>query len=792
MSNLRLSMVMASMATLSTVMLGLGQNSFVLALLTFLAAVTSVLLTDWLAWFRLNRIVANLAMLLAAFFSLYGFLEAGSQQQLWAIANLLIYVQLVLLFQEKNRRVYGQLAMFSLLQVVVAALLSNGLEFGLLLGIYMVIAVVGFVLFFVYREVGRVGMVLPRRSWFEAPPEPPEELDAEVDGQGVIQVVQRGRALNNLIVAGRIRWPLLAMISATAVFTGVFFYTTPRTGGSNWDRGMAGHSVVGFSPEVTFDQMGQLLLDDRRVMRVSFTNARTGEAYTVIGEPYLRGAVLTNYVKGRWLQDVRSGQVAVPLESPPVVRDLVRQEVLLEPTGSNRLFSMFPLYRMATTGDELRIDPRTRHLYRSDVNSRDATYEYRYTVVTTAFNFGSQMSVIPHHNRLSNFAERARMVGDLETLLNIYSPERFPRLIALADEIVQQRAPAGNAYERARALESHFQEKGLYSYTLDMRYVNARRQQDLDPIEDFVANHRQGHCEYFASALTLMLRSQGIPARMVVGYRPDELNYVGNYFVVRQRHAHAWVEAYLKPDEIRDDMMYPQQRHAGGGWLRLDPTPVDETRQDSDADLLDRATNSFDYARWLWNDYVCRLTEERQRRALLDPLALDQSVSIARMVNAEGWSQWFRRLTGREEAEAGSRRQFPWRGIVALLVLVAGLYGGYWLIRRALPHVARLRHQWLTSAGLRRRVATVPFYQRLEATLARIGLQRAETQTQRQFAGLARQRLSQSPETAGLAEIPHRIVDAFYQVRFGQEVLGADQQAAIDQQLQQLEESLAN
>ena len=72
---------------------------------------------------------------------------------------MLIYVQMVLLFQEKNRRVYGQLAMFSLLQVVVAALLNSGLEYGVLLSMYMVIALLGFVLFFVYREVGRVGMV---------------------------------------------------------------------------------------------------------------------------------------------------------------------------------------------------------------------------------------------------------------------------------------------------------------------------------------------------------------------------------------------------------------------------------------------------------------------------------------------------------------------------------------------------------------------------------------------------------------------------------------------------------
>ena len=199
MSNLLLSIVMAIMASMSTAMLGLGQGSAVLPGMTVLAAITSVLFTDKLGWFRLNRIVANLAMLIAAFFSLYGFLEAGSQQQLWSIANLLIYVQMVLLFQEKNRRVYGQLAMFSLLQVVVAALLNSGLEYGVLLSMYMVIALLGFVLFFVYREVGRVGMVTRRRSWFDSTEPVLQPLDAQPDGPPIMQVVEQATTLNRAL-----------------------------------------------------------------------------------------------------------------------------------------------------------------------------------------------------------------------------------------------------------------------------------------------------------------------------------------------------------------------------------------------------------------------------------------------------------------------------------------------------------------------------------------------------------------------------------------------------------------
>ncbi len=82
--------------------------------------------------------------------------------------------------------------------------------------------------------------------------------------------------------------------------------------------------------------------------------------------------------------------------------------------------------------------------------------------------------------------------------------------------------------------------------------TGADRNPSIDPIEDFVTEHPQGHCEYFATALTLMLRSQGIPARMVCGFKCDQndWNSAGGYYQVRQLHAHTWVEAYLRPSQL--------------------------------------------------------------------------------------------------------------------------------------------------------------------------------------------------------------------------------------------------
>ncbi len=798
MANVKLSMVMAVMAIMSTSMLGMGQESFLLPGLTFLAAVMSVIVTDALRWFSLNRFVANLTMLLAAVFSLWGFLETDSRHQLLAIAQLLTYVQMVLLFQEKNRRVYGQLAMFSLLQVVVAALLNNRLEFGIVLTLYAVVALLGFALFFVYREVGRVGMVMRRRAWWELGELAAEQQDASSDGYPVLRVADEGSSLNSKIVTLRIVPPIMAMFIATLIFALVMFYTTPRGGGSNWRSGGASVNTVGFSPEVSFNEMGSLLLSDARVMRVSFTDIRSGQPYTVIGDPYLRGGVLTKYTtsggRGRWWQENESATMSgLALPSPPSTRDLVRQDVLLEPTGSDRLFSMFPVYGIAQTPAAVRISLRTRKLYRAEASDRELGDEFRYAIATTAFRRGIKIAVTPHHNRLRSHQEKREMERSLRWLRFIDNPEAFPQLIALAKQIVAEKAPSGSVYERAKALEAHFAESKLYDYSLDLDAINARRQPGVDPIEDFVSNHRTGHCEYFASALTLMLRSQGIPARMVVGYRGGEFNYVGNYYLVRQCDAHAWVEAYLAPKDIPEGAIYPEELHAGGGWLRLEPTPADEDEELSQLNLFDRASKSLDYARWLWNDYVMRLTEERQKNAILNPLSLDHRFSVANLVKLKTWESITERVLGTDLRNLG-RAKFSWRGGLAALAACVAAFLAYRLIRSLWPVLRLLlsRRTPRRAGPVRVKGQSVAFYRQLESLLARLGLRRDMAQTQRQFAREATRALAASPHLEAASSIPDEIVEAFYRVRFGHRTPDAEQEARIQRQLNDLQQALAH
>ncbi len=152
-----------------------------------------------------------------------------------------------------------------------------------------------------------------------------------------------------------------------------------------------------------------------------------------------------------------------------------------------------------------------------------------------------------------------------------------PRITALAARVMGQ----GTADERIRRLESHFTEE--YTYTLN--FVGRSTE---NPIEDFLFRYRSGQCEYFASAMVLMLRSQGISARLVTGFLGGEYNPFEGYYIVRENNAHAWVEAYLP----------------GEGWRIFDPTPPAGRPGEANEGGLLLARQAWDFVLFRWDRYI--------------------------------------------------------------------------------------------------------------------------------------------------------------------------------------------
>lgn len=161
-----------------------------------------------------------------------------------------------------------------------------------------------------------------------------------------------------------------------------------------------------------------------------------------------------------------------------------------------------------------------------------------------------------------------------------------PRMRDLAVELMGDGTPE----ERTDRLEQALATR--YAYTL-----NFVGRDGENPLEDFLFVYKSGHCEYFASAMVLLLRSQGIPARFVTGFLGAEFNPLESYFVVRQQNAHAWVEAFT-PDR---------------GWRIYDPTPPDGRPEIAEPSLSLLATQLWDFITFRWDRYVLTYGAEDQQ-----------------------------------------------------------------------------------------------------------------------------------------------------------------------------------
>lgn len=817
----------ALLASVGALLLGVAQGDLLLAALVIFAAATSVVFTDILNWLRLNRVVANLAALLALFACLSDFFQAGIRNQLLAVANLLVYLQIVLFYQRKNQRLYWQLAVLSLLQVVVSAALNVPVEFGVLLVLYAAVAISTLTFFFLQREIARVtalsrGGERKRRrakSASGAKPSPGPAWRRLLETRPKVTLLLGGRRLAAEVVGRSLTYQILVIGLMTLAFSVVLFFSAPRLeSGGRQGTPARTQSIVGFNSEISLNELDKVLESDEVVMRISFRDQATNDLYRITGDPYIRGSVLADYVLddgvAKWKQ--RSGWVNESPESRARISDLisrepmpimdrdrplrtpprrmpVRQDVTLQPLSEPVLFAVFPAFGYDGTSEDVAIQPLTQQLYSRKHMHERARREYRYSLLTTGLLGGLQVDVTPHAIRRRLLWNNFYLDQEMEQLTE-FDAQRFPQLKAIADGIAQRQQLTGaRRAVLARALRDQFIESGDYTYSLDFRGV--QRTPGIDPVEDFVANHRTGHCEYFASALALMLRSQGIPSRLVVGFHCGEYNTVGGYYQVRQRHAHAWVEAYLEPADVPQELPPDSDVGPYGGWLRLDATPganVDRS-ESMDRDAMDVVDDVLDYARLLWSDYVLGLTATRQKEVIYDP--------VTEKADPESWASFWSDMKRRRQETAQWLQSYlfsPYTlSVAALVAMLASLRwarvrgqhpASQPVARRVSRWTARLTGQASGDQSALPAVQQVRFYRRFERLMNRLSLWRSPGQTQREFAAVAEVRLQEIVGSDGLEnQFTERIARDFYHVRFGGRPLSSEETAGVEAALESLE-----
>jgi transglutaminase-like putative cysteine protease len=307
---------------------------------------------------------------------------------------------------------------------------------------------------------------------------------------------------------------LLAYAAPLAIIMWVFF---PRISTPFWAVPIdTSGATTGLSDTMSPGDISSLSLSAAIAFRVSFDGPVPESR-----DRYWRGLVLTRFNGRSWTgsDPVRSYSA---LEQIEFVSGLIDYEVTLEPTRQQWLFAL-DLPRKWSL-------PRA-FMGRQQQLANAAPIDQRLAYSVTSYT-GYRVS---------------RELSDWWRGHYTFLPEASnPRTAELAREM---RAAAASDFDYANAVLEKLNREDFY-YTLEPPPLGS------NPVDRFLFDTRRGFCEHYASAFAVLMRSAGIPSRIVLGYQGGEVNPLGGHLIVRQSDAHAWNEIWLE----------------GEGWRRVDPT----------------------------------------------------------------------------------------------------------------------------------------------------------------------------------------------------------------------------
>jgi hypothetical protein len=279
----------------------------------------------------------------------------------------------------------------------------------------------------------------------------------------------------------------------------------------------------------------------------------------------------------------------------------IEQAIILEPLSTDTLFATQVAFRLRGPIATISLDKRTGALSSQGFKGR------------TSYSVSSDLNV-PSEQEL-RFDSPA---SSPEDIFRAYTqkPKLDPRISELAHDITRNSA---TPFDKARAIENYL--KTEFVYTLDLKSA------ELDPLADFLFHTREGHCEYFATAMAIMLRTLDIPARIVNGFQMGEYNNLNDLYTVRESDAHSWVEAYFPRNEA---------------WIEFDPTPSAGINDYSQGGLLARLRKYADAIEVFWLDYIVTLDSDEQASIMVDLQHRLLSIKDRLMVyylSAKAWTE---------------------------------------------------------------------------------------------------------------------------------------------------------
>jgi transglutaminase-like putative cysteine protease len=608
---------------------------------------------------------------------------------LTATVHLVLFGMVVRLFSAQKDRDHYMLAILSFLMVLAAAVLTVDSVFLMAFAGFMLMAVATFVLMEMRRSSHTA--TIPARE----PADP---------------TTYRRMAF---FLGGAT--PLLVTLILIGAF-GIFF-VLPRVSVGYLSSYAAGNDMAtGFSDQVQLGRIGQIQQSNAVVMHVQIDGDEHG-AYDL----KWRGVSLYLFDGKTWSN---------PTEQSPLYRQAdgrytlgqkwegtrylapqtIHYRVLMEPIGTNIFFlaararSLSGLYRMVSK------------------DSAGAVYDLDSAHPISLYEADSDLAM-PKVDSLR--AATASYPPEIESKYLRLPPRLDIRIPEMTRQIT---GSAHNNYDRAALLERYLMTSFVYSLQLP-------RTPPQDPLADFLFVRKQGHCEYFASSMAIMLRTLGIPSRVVNGFRTTEFNDVTSNYVIRASSAHSWVEAF-----------FPEY-----GWISFDPTPgVPRTGVTGWSRML----LYVDAMASFWREWVVNYDVNHQRALGEDAM----QGSRALVEHARAWVQrHYAALLDRARQTQQKVVESP-KGWTAV-----GLVLGLLLVLAA---NARALLRWNRERRLRRHPEDAPslaaavWYQKATRWLARKGWKKTPVQTPREF--LTR---IEDPEMRTRVE---KFTRAYEAARFGQ------------------------
>lgn len=683
---------------------------YALAFAAFLARRKRLEAPRWM-W----NIVSIIAMLVA--------MGMATRQLLDATVYLFLFLQVVKLFTARTAVESRWSYIISLFQVIGASVLTTSMTFGLVFVVYVLLMVFSLLLYTLRREseiTERISNSLYERV-----------LDA-THGRTTRPRLRIPWALRSRIPRGLV-WSSAALTILIVICTMMTFAVVPRLATQNLFQGYGKPpekpSLSAFDEAIEFGTFEKIQLDDAVAMFVQPVDSTHRDHIR------LRGVALDTFDGRAWRRTSGRGGLNGTLQfrgfTTRMYPDLVTNRIIQPPGITNYLFAeTFPetlkltsdiQYYADTFSNAAWIDnmqpkefqyvsqSRVEELdLRKDPAKEDLKDRYPSMFATPRLPPDIMLSMREITRRLMGTAAtadaferrgyRSGRFADWELLQYLDKCTSLPEVLstnAIRNLARTWTADSPTTFDKAMAIEARLRRD--YAYSLEPK---ARG----NFIADFLFRTKEGHCEYFATSMAILVRSLGIPARVVNGYYCVEWNPMGGNFTVRQRDAHSWVEVWLANDY---------------GWMTFDPTPPSGVGRPSKSNVLFLTLSRYvDALRVRWYRYVVDYSINDQATVIKTLTQARDRISalIARLQNRI----WVPNLTSSNES--GGSHTFVNMGIAALLaLLVVGL--AIWAVGHFRPKRRR-----------RRAESMIRFYAEILRVLSAKGFKLASGETPREFA----------------------------------------------------------